>query len=63
MNSRKLYTQREAAFYLGVSEWTLNKWEAVGKIISVRKPGSSQKLYPQEQIDKALWKLDRRILV
>jgi predicted site-specific integrase-resolvase len=63
MERRKLYTANEAAYYLGVSISTLKKWEGLGKIVSIKIPGSNQSFFPQEQIDKALWKLDRRILV
>ncbi len=63
MNNRRLYTAREAAWFLNVSESTLKRWESVGKIVSIKTPKSNQRFFPQEQIDKALWKLERRILV
>ena len=63
MYHKQLYTVNEAARYLGVSVSTLLKWEGVGKIVSVKTPSSNQKFFPIEQLNKALWKLERRILV
>lgn len=62
MHKRRLYTMSEAAYYLGVSTTTLKKWEELGKIISVKKPNNNAKFFPQEQLDKLLWRVENRIL-
>ena len=42
---------KEAADYLGVSEWTLRNWDELGKLKAVRSLGG-QRRYPIDYLDK-----------
>lgn len=54
MYDNRLLTARETANYLGICMSTLRKWEERGKIISVKKPNSESKYYPQSEINKVM---------
>ena len=60
-NTKKLVKIGEAAKTLGVSIDTLRRWEAKGKIETVRTPGGTR-LYPIDNLQKFISKADQKSL-
>jgi len=54
MVTKKYYTIREAADYLGKNPETLRRWDQDGKLIAVREPSSNYRVYSKEQLDMFL---------
>lgn len=52
MEVKKLMSLQEAVKYLGVSKWTLRKWDNEGKLKAIRNTMNNYRMYRKEDLDK-----------
>ncbi|MGC8937206.1 MAG: IS607 family transposase, partial [Candidatus Methanomethylicaceae archaeon] len=60
--SEKLYTIKEAKKLLGVTTWTIQKWDREGKIKCVRTIGGRRRI-PESEIKRILGLKEERIIL
>ncbi len=57
LNFKSYITVEVASKLLGVSKGTVRRWEASGKIRSLRHPINGYRLFSESDLREVLWKL------